>query len=68
MASTPKMEYQIFPKELSFGYLRFEGNGKIPLRRLGKPKVAMAKFIGKMQKKVRYYEKWVGRYASFPPR
>ena len=33
-------------------------NGKIPL----------GKFIGKMQKKVWYYEKWVGRHASFPPR
>ena len=33
MASTPKMEYVPgfyfhFPKELSYGYLRFEGNGK----------------------------------------
>ena len=25
-------------------------------------------FIGKMQNKVWYYEKWVGRHASFPPR
>ena len=33
-----------------------------------KPKVAIAKFIGEMQKKVWYYEKWVGRHASFPPR
>ena len=33
-----------------------------------KPKVAIAKFIGKMQKKVWYYEEWVGRHASFPPR
>ena len=33
-----------------------------------KPKVAIAKFIGKMQKKVWYYEKWVERHASFPPR
>ena len=32
------------------------------------PKVAIAKFIGKMQKKVWYFEKWVGRHASFPPR
>ena len=24
------------PKELSYGYLRFEGNGKIPLGRQGK--------------------------------
>ena len=33
MASKPKMEYipgfsLHFPKELSYGYLRFEGNGK----------------------------------------
>jgi hypothetical protein len=33
-----------------------------------KPKVAIAKFIGKMHKKVWYYEKWVGLQASFPPR
>ena len=34
-----------------------------------KPKVAIAKFIGKMQKKSgTYYEKWVGRHASFTPR
>ena len=55
-----------FPNEL-----RFEGNGKIPLGRQGrpfslpsqrnftisfKPKVAIAKFIGKMQKKVWYFK------------
>jgi hypothetical protein len=38
MASNPKMEYVPgfslhFPKELSYGNLRFEGNGKIPLGR-----------------------------------
>ena len=33
-----------------------------------KPKVAIAKFIWERQKKVWYYEKWVGRHASFPPR
>ena len=33
-----------------------------------KPKEAIAKFIGKMQKQIWYYEKWVGRHASFPPR
>ena len=38
MASTPKMEYVPcfslhFPKELSNGYLRLAGNGKIPLGR-----------------------------------
>ena len=26
------------------------------------------KFVWKMQKKVWYYEKWVGCHASFPPR
>ena len=30
-----------------------------------KATVAIAKFIWKMQKKVWYYEKWVGRHASF---
>ena len=34
-----------------------------------KPKVAIAKFVWKMQRKYdTYYEKWVGRHASFPPR
>ena len=33
-----------------------------------KPKVAIAKFVWKMQKIVWYYEKWVGGHASFPPR
>ena len=33
-----------------------------------KHKVAIAKFIWKMQKQVWYYEKWFGRHASFPPR
>ena len=33
-----------------------------------KPKVAIAKFVWKMKKKIWYYEKWVGRHASFPPR
>ena len=41
MASTPKMEYipgfsLHFPKELIYGYLSFERNGELPLRRLGK--------------------------------
>ena len=30
--------------------------------------LAIAEFIGKMQKKVWYHEKWVGRHVSFPPR
>ena len=33
-----------------------------------KPKVAIVKFVWKMQKKIWYYEKWGGRHASFPPR
>ena len=33
-----------------------------------KPKVDIAKIIGKMQKRFWYCEKWVGRHASFPPR
>ena len=33
-----------------------------------KPKLAIAKFIRKMQKKIWYYKEWVGRHASFPPR
>jgi hypothetical protein len=38
------------------------------LSQFSKTKVAIAKNIGKIQKKVWYYEKWVGRHASFPPR
>ena len=30
--------------------------------------IAIAKFVWKMQKKVWYYEKWVGRHGSFPLR
>ena len=81
MASIPKMEYVPgfslhFPKELSYGYVRFKGKvcpiGYLSLAKLNwdsqlgklfslpsqrnfpisfKPKVAIAKFIGKMQKK-----------------
>jgi hypothetical protein len=41
MASYPKMEYipgfsLHFPKELSYGYLRFEGNGKKSFGKVGK--------------------------------
>ena len=32
-----------------------------------KPKVAIAKFSWKMQRKTWYYEKWVGRQATFSP-
>jgi hypothetical protein len=45
--------FSTFPKKFSISF---------------KPQVAIAKFIGKMQKKVWYYEKWVRRRASFPPR
>ena len=44
--------------------LPFQGNFPISF----KPKVAIAKLVWKMQKKVWYCEKWVGRHASFPPR
>ena len=33
-----------------------------------KPKVAIAKFSWKMQRKTWYYEKWLGRKAAFSPR
>ena len=98
MASIPKMEYVPgfslhFPKELSYGYVRFKGKvcpiGYLSLAKLNwdsqlgklfslpsqrnfpisfKPKVAIAKFIGKMQRKIWYYENRVGRHASFPHR
>ena len=32
------------------------------------PKIAIEKFVWKMQKQVWYYKKWVGHHASFPPR
>ena len=33
-----------------------------------KPKVAITKLIWELQKKVSYYERWVGHHASFPLR
>ena len=53
------------------GKFLWEGREKgLPcwLSQFSKPKVAIAKFIGKMQKKIWYYKKWVGRHTSFPPR
>ena len=50
MASTPKWNTRFslhFPKELSYGYFRFKGNGENSF----KPKVAIAKLVWKMQKK-----------------
>ena len=44
-------------------FLPFQRNFSISF----KPKIAIAKVVWKMQKKVWYYEKWVGRHASFPP-
>ena len=38
-----------FPWELSYGYLRFEGNGKIPLGRQGKRKVKERARVKKLQ-------------------
>ena len=90
MASTLKMEYQvffcIFQKNSAMAALGLKEMGKflwegrekglpcwlsqfsqtIPIS--FKPKVAIAKFVWKMQKKIWYYEKWGGRHASFPPR
>ena len=68
-----------FPNELCYGYLRetklrqptgqtfsLPSQKNFPIS--FKPKVAIAKFIWKMKKKIWYYEKWVGGHASFPPR
>ena len=67
MASNPKMEYQvflcIFQKNSVMATIGLKEMGKF----LFKSKAAIAKFIGKMKKKV-WYEKWVGRHASFSPR
>ena len=60
MASNSKMEYQVF-------LCIFQTNSAMATLGL-KEMVAIAKFVWKMQKKVWYYEKWVGRHASFPPR
>ena len=107
MASTPKMEYQvflcIFQKNSAMATLGLKEMGKFLLegREKGLPfwlsqfsfaklrqptgqvfsqpyhrnfpisfkcKVAITQFIGKMQKKNWYYEKWVGCHPSFPPR
>ena len=76
MASTPKMECipglsLHFPGLEEMGKFLWEGREKsLPswhgCLNLVLLKVAIVKFIGKMQ--VWYYEKWVGRHASFPPR
>ena len=39
-----------FPNELSYGYLRFEGNGKIPLGRQGKRREKERAMIKKITK------------------
>ena len=76
MASTPKMECipglsLHFPGLEEMGKFLWEGREKsLPswhgCLNLVLLKVAIVKFIGKMQ--VWYYEKWVGRHASFPPK
>jgi len=55
------------------GKFLWEGRGKGLtwwLSRFNKTKLlqTIAKFVWKMQRKVWYYGKWVGRHASFPPR
>ena len=60
MASNSKMEYQVF-------LCIFQTNSAMATLGL-KEMVTIAKFVWKMQKKVWYYEKWVGRHASFPPK
>jgi hypothetical protein len=52
-----------FPKELSYGYLRFEGNGKIPPISF-KPKVA----IGKCKKKSGVMKSGLDAMFFLPPR
>ena len=76
MASNPLFIIPDFFYELCYGYLRFaklrQPTGETfcfqGIHISFKPKVAIAKFVWKMQKKVWYYDKWVGRHASFPPR
>ena len=49
---TPKWNTRFslhFPKELSYGYLGFEGNGKIPLGRQGKRREKERAMIKKLQ-------------------
>ena len=80
MASTLKIEYQvflcIFQKNSAMATLGlkemeklfWEGREKgLPVARchLRQPQQSS---LGKCKKKIWYYEKWVGRHASFPPR
>ena len=48
-----------------FLFLRFSLSSQRNFPISFKPKVAIAKFSWKMQRKTWYYEKWVGRQASF---
>jgi hypothetical protein len=79
MESTLKMEYQvflcIFQTNLAIATLVLKEMGKFLWE--GREKVLpcwlsqfsfASFFVWKMQKKIWYYEKWVGRHASFPPR
>ena len=75
MASNPKMEYLlcIFQKKSAMATLGLKEMGKFLWegREKGLPcwlSQFRAKFVWKMQKKIWYYEKWVGHLASFPPR
>ena len=62
-----KFLWEVMKKDHQMGKLfslPFQRNFSISF----KPNVVIAKLIGKMQKKVWYYEKWVGRKAVFSPR
>ena len=70
MASNPKMEYQvflcIFQKNSAMATLGLKEMGKFLWE--GREKGSHSKVHWENAKKVWYYEKWVGRHASFPPR
>ena len=62
MASNPKMEYQIF-------LCIFQKNSAMTTLGLKEFFHFLQSWFGKYKKKSgTYYEKWVGRHASFPPR
>ena len=67
MTSNPKMEYHvflcIFQKNSDIATLGLKEMGKF-LQTYG----SHSKVQWENAKKVWYYEKWVGRHASFPPR
>ena len=76
--ATPKMENRVFlcisQKNSAMATLALKDMGKFLWEGRKKglscwlSQFSIAKYIRKMQKKIWYYEKWLGRHASFPTR